>query len=271
MFSKISRYRKLPDVVTTDEKGRTLESKSLRLLPGVSGTFLHTIEEVDRLDHLAYKYYKQPRKWWRICDANPEYMSPQSLLGKDSIKTTLFPVEWEGSLPPWSDLLSGVSEMIGIENATVGTPNVPFADLQIFDGTLLFAIDAGLTADLDTGVRMQECSAPLRQALEDNGITFTHRVGFSFVKEGEEVEEKKWRVSELLTIQHYTFKLEEGSLNVYESLVRYSWLLMVVHNEMTASSLAVANRISTLGFSVGQPQPVGRVGKQIIIPPDTVG
>lgn len=265
MFSKISRYRKLPDVVTTDEKGRTLESKSLRLLPGVSGTFLHTIEEVDRLDHLAYKYYKQPRKWWRICDANPEYMSPQSLLGKDSIKTTLFPVEWEGSLQPWSDLLSGVSEMIGIENATVGTPNVPFADIQIFDGTLLVPIDAGLTADLDTGVRTQELSTPLRLALEDNGITFIHGARFSFV------EENEWRVSELMTMQYYTFKLEEGTLNVYESLVRYSWLLMVAHNEMTASSQAVANRISTLGFSVGQPQPVGRVGKQIIIPPNTVG
>lgn len=79
MFSRISRYRKLADVVTTDAKGRKLASKSLRLPPEVSGTFLHTVEEVDRLDHLAYKYYKQPRKWWRICDANPEFMSPQAL------------------------------------------------------------------------------------------------------------------------------------------------------------------------------------------------
>ena len=55
MFSKLSRYRKLADVVTTDAKGRHLKSKSLRLLPEVSGTFLHTLQDVDRLDHLAYK------------------------------------------------------------------------------------------------------------------------------------------------------------------------------------------------------------------------
>ena len=39
MFSSFSRYRKLPDVVTTDAKGRTLASKALRPLPSVSGTF----------------------------------------------------------------------------------------------------------------------------------------------------------------------------------------------------------------------------------------
>lgn len=264
MFLKISRYRTLPDIVTTDAKSRTLESKALRLLPEVSGEFLHTVEEVDRLDHLAYKYYKQPQKWWRICDANPEYMSPQSLLGNDSIKTTLFPVVWEGSLPPWSDLLNSVSEMIGIENVTVGTPNVPFADIQIFDGPLLFNIDVGLKTDLDTAVRTQEFSTPLRQALEDNGLTFIHGASFFFVAKNE------WRISELMTMQYYNFKLEEGTLNVYESLVRYSWLLMIAHNEMTASSQAVANQISTFGFNIGQPQPMGRVGKQIVIPPNTV-
>ena len=53
MFSPFSRYRKLPDVVTTDAKGRTLASKALRRLPSVSGTFQHTIEDGDRLDHVA--------------------------------------------------------------------------------------------------------------------------------------------------------------------------------------------------------------------------
>ena len=64
MFSKISRYRKLPDTVSSDARGRSLQSKTLRLLPEVSGEFRHTVEEVDRLDHLAYKYYRQSRKWW---------------------------------------------------------------------------------------------------------------------------------------------------------------------------------------------------------------
>jgi hypothetical protein len=121
MFSNISRYRKLPDIVTTDVKGRTLESKSLRLLPEVSGAFLHTVEEVDRLDHLAYKYYKQPRKWWRICDANPEFMSPQALLGKEPLVTTRFLLTFSdnGGQPPWAELLKNLSEKLGVEDIKV--------------------------------------------------------------------------------------------------------------------------------------------------------
>lgn len=121
MFSKISRYRKQPDIVTIDNKDRVLASRDLRLLPEVSGTFFHTVEEVDRLDHLAYKYYKQPRKWWRICDANPEFMSPQVLLGKEPIVTDRFPLTFHGNgtQPPWADLLMNLSETLGVEDVKV--------------------------------------------------------------------------------------------------------------------------------------------------------
>lgn len=121
MFSKISRYRKLSDIVATDIKGQNLSGKSLRLLSKVSGTFLHTVEEGDRLDHLAFKYYKQPRKWWRICDANPPFMSPQALLGKDPIVTIQFPVTFNGNdmQPPWADLITFLSKQPGIENINI--------------------------------------------------------------------------------------------------------------------------------------------------------
>lgn len=120
MFSKISRYSKLPDIVTVDAQGRRLVSKSLRLLPEVSGVFLHTVEEVSRLDHLAYKYYKQPRKWWRICDANPAFSSPQALLGKEPIATTQFPLTFAGgSQPPWAELLKQLQQKQGVEGVKV--------------------------------------------------------------------------------------------------------------------------------------------------------
>ncbi|MDD5319212.1 MAG: hypothetical protein PHD43_01100 [Methylococcales bacterium] len=120
MFSKISRYRKLPNVVTVDAQGRRLESKSLRLLPEVTGIFLHTVESGDRLDHLAYKYYKQPRKWWRICDANPAFPSPQALLGKEPIVTTSFPLTFAGgSQPPWAELLKQLERKLGVEGVKV--------------------------------------------------------------------------------------------------------------------------------------------------------
>jgi len=119
MFFKNSRYRKLPDEVTVDVKGRRLLSKSLRLPPEVNGTFLHTLEQSDRLDHLAYKYYKQSRKWWRICDANPEFPWPQALLGKDPFLTQRFPLIYSGpeSQPPWTLLLNRINALVGVEDA----------------------------------------------------------------------------------------------------------------------------------------------------------
>jgi hypothetical protein len=119
MFASFSRYRKLPDVVTTDAKGRTLASKALRLLPSVSGTFQHTVEDRDRLDHVAFQYYRQPTKWWRISDANPAFLSPQDLLGKEPVVTDRFPVTFSGPQPPWAALTRSLNERIGIAMVTV--------------------------------------------------------------------------------------------------------------------------------------------------------
>src|SRR5262252_9662649 len=114
MFSKISRYRKLPDVTSPDAQGRTLSAKSLRLLPDVTGTFVHTINAGDRLDQLAYKYYSQPLQWWNICDGNPEFLSPLSLLGGDAVVTTSFPVT-ASDPPPWAALFNALRDVLGIE------------------------------------------------------------------------------------------------------------------------------------------------------------
>jgi hypothetical protein len=119
MFSRISRYRTLPDIVTTDAEGRTLVSKALRPLPQAPGTFRHTVEDADRLDHLAYKYYQQPRKWWRLSDANPEFLSPQDLLGKEPIVTDRFPLEFEGAQPPWAALMQNLTRHVGVEEVEV--------------------------------------------------------------------------------------------------------------------------------------------------------
>jgi hypothetical protein len=119
MFSRISRYRALPDIVTTDAEGRMLVSKTLRPLPEAPGTFRHTVEDVDRLDHLAYKYYRQPTKWWRLSDANPEFLSPQALLGKDPIVTARFPLDFEGAQPPWADLVRNLTQHVGVEQVKV--------------------------------------------------------------------------------------------------------------------------------------------------------
>jgi hypothetical protein len=121
MFSKHSRYRRLPDVVTTDAQGRTAAAKALRLPPQVESVFRHTIEAADRLDHLAFKYYQQPHKWWRISDANPAFLSPQALLGHEPIVTYRFPLRLNGddAASPLSTLVRELLGRVGVEDVKI--------------------------------------------------------------------------------------------------------------------------------------------------------
>jgi hypothetical protein len=119
MFSPLSRYHPLPDIVTTDARGRTLASKTLRPLPPVSGTLRHTVEDADRLDQLAYRYYREPRKWWRLLDANPEFLSPQALLGKEPIVTDRFPLTFEDGRTRWPALMQLLMRTVGVEEVRV--------------------------------------------------------------------------------------------------------------------------------------------------------
>jgi len=117
MFSKISRYRKLPYVVVDDARRGTLASKALRLLPDVTGTFQHTVEEAERLDHLGFKYYQQPRKWWRICDSNPMFFLSFYLLGKGLLRTVRYSVALPGWVEPsWAAATKALSARLGVES-----------------------------------------------------------------------------------------------------------------------------------------------------------
>lgn len=199
MFSKRSRYKKLPDVVTTDREspareGRTIESKALRLLPDVQGTFLHTVEEGDRLDQLAYKYYRQPGKWWRICDANPEFLSPLGLLGKEPLVTCRFPLVFSGGgQPPWALLLKRLREKVGVENIRV------LEDVQI--------------------------------------------------------------VSETRSIDGEVFTLNTE---------QYERAVIVTYNSINIGAKELAGVMESSGFVVGHQENIGRVGKEISIPPDVM-
>ena len=70
MFRKDSRYNRVKDAQITDNKGRTVTYKSIRFIPPTSPRRGHIITEGERLDHIAHFYYKDARRFWRICDAN---------------------------------------------------------------------------------------------------------------------------------------------------------------------------------------------------------
>jgi len=90
MFFKGSRYLNISDYRIAHKNGATIQVKSIRLIPDTSGTFEHTVAGSDRLDLLAFKYYGDPKKWWLICDANPEFLSPLDML-KEPGKRVIIP------------------------------------------------------------------------------------------------------------------------------------------------------------------------------------
>lgn len=114
VFDRFSRYRTVPDVAVPDATGRVVASKDIRPLPDVTGTFRHTVHAGDRPDQLASTYYGDPLRYWRICDANPDFPSPLALVDREPLVTTRFPVTFDGATPPWSVLIAALSATVGV-------------------------------------------------------------------------------------------------------------------------------------------------------------
>lgn len=80
MFFSESRYLKVKEYTVKDARGRTVKVKRTRATLDLKGSFQYTVKSGDRLDLLAQKFYRSPRKWWLICDANPDLNYPDDLL-----------------------------------------------------------------------------------------------------------------------------------------------------------------------------------------------
>ncbi len=79
MFLKNSRYQEARPFAA-DEDGREISGVRPRPIGPATGVIEHVIQEGDRLDLLARHYYNDDRLWWRILDANPEFVSGDDLL-----------------------------------------------------------------------------------------------------------------------------------------------------------------------------------------------
>jgi hypothetical protein len=64
------RYEQVPIIEATDIQGRTVVAIGLRPTPPTPAGFVHRVTESDRLDLLAYRYYRNPEKFWLLADAN---------------------------------------------------------------------------------------------------------------------------------------------------------------------------------------------------------
>lgn len=81
MIVRGSRYEPLAGrvkTVTTAAGGRHA-ALPIRFVPPTPATFRHVVLEHERLDTIAYRYYRNPEKFWLIADANPA-VDPEDLL-----------------------------------------------------------------------------------------------------------------------------------------------------------------------------------------------
>lgn len=264
VFSRISRYRDLPDVVAPDARGRRVRSRSLRLLPQAGAALLHTVEEGDRLDHLADRYFGQPRSWWHIADANPEFLSPQALLGSEPGTVVEIPVEWEGPTPPWSGLLRTLSGTPGVEAAAMGTLDRPEPELELeLAAEPSFALAPALAGELRASVLAQEASPALAAALAARGVALSARVRL------EKHDEATWVVTDRGNGRVRVLRLfaDAGVLSAYDAVPVHLWGVRVGFNRLLVTAEELRALAGAGGFEPGLPVPEQRVGRQIVIPP----
>jgi hypothetical protein len=256
MFDRRSRYYRLPDVVVPDELGRPRAAKALRRLPLPAARMVHTIDANDRLDHLAYTYYRQSRRWWHIADANPAPLSPLALLGRGAELTLLFECEYAGGAAPWHALFAGLLALPGVSE--VVRP-VQEPSLALADAGLLAALDPALAAGLPDAVLAQRLDPALGLALAVAGIALSLELRI----------EQLGPASFLLWDRQSDgwLRLDLGAaLDVFALLPVQRLTLRVECNAFSVEPIGLRAVIEAQGFAVLETRTAGRIGKTLSIP-----
>jgi hypothetical protein len=120
MFFRGSRYRNLPESSPLDAQGQRLRGKDLRIIPRSTGRFLQTVQDRDRLDLLAFKFYGDASKWWQISDANPQFPFPNDLLDRRPLIDEVLSLVSPGAVAAFGALVTALE--------AIGTVHMPAED-----------------------------------------------------------------------------------------------------------------------------------------------
>lgn len=72
MIDRRSRYARTPVLTADDGQGGAQQVLDLRETPATPAVLRIMVTDADRLDLLAFRYYRDPTCFWRICDATSE-------------------------------------------------------------------------------------------------------------------------------------------------------------------------------------------------------
>jgi hypothetical protein len=247
------------------------KTTELRPIPEVGGKFLHTIEASDRLDHLAYKYYRQSLHWWRICDANPDAPSPRHLLGQVPQAAIEFAVRWTAASPPWNLLFGTLADLVGVEAIVKGGFPEEGQELEsviaVDEATTLFTLDESLRTALDEGVNTQQYPPVLEVALVTEGLLLDGELRFT------KVGTERWQIEVRNSGARYLFSYSADLdvVTVYDTVQTHAWSVGLVYNTINLTQSDLSTTIEALGFEVIETTALTRIGRQIVIPPRYTG
>lgn len=74
MFDRDSRYREARPFAPVRPGAAPTPGVRPRAVASAPGVIEHQVRAGDRLDLLARHYYNNDRLWWRIVDANPDFL-----------------------------------------------------------------------------------------------------------------------------------------------------------------------------------------------------
>ncbi|HZD96367.1 MAG TPA: hypothetical protein VE133_19040 [Candidatus Sulfotelmatobacter sp.] len=247
MFAKNSRYARLPESSPVDAQGERLRGKDLRRIPFSTGTFLHTVQNRDRLDLLGMKYYSEPTKWWQICDANPQLEFPLDLLNRAPVREETFGLV-DGQAEERFNAL--VKAIIGL-----GTVRSPLMEASV-SSLVVLSVTPALRAQVISQIAA-------------HGLHFVR--SFAWVdgmNDGElfYFEDRAAKMNWRLLLEGLTGT--PGVLDVQSQ--SESGFLSVIYNSAVVRRESILGRIMTQGYALepALSDSVEQVGKAIVIPPN---
>lgn len=247
MFTKSSRYVRLPESNPVDAQGDRLRGKNMRRIPLSTGTFLHTVQNRDRLDLLAMKYYGEPTKWWQICDANPQFEFPLDLLERMPVCEEVFSLVDGDADARFNALVAALSGL--------GAVRQPLME-----------------ASVSSLVVLSNPPVPRSQVLATiaaHGLRFLRSFAWTDgMNNGEQFffEDRAAKLNWMLLLE----RLEETTGVLQLESNAEAGLVDVLYNSAVVGRDAVLNRIAMQGFALDPAlsDSVQRIGKAIVIPPN---
>lgn len=85
MIDKRSRYARTPTVEIITASGEKRVIFDIRDVPATSASLTHVVAPGERVDHLAYRYYRDARRYWRIADASDELDPFELIVAGDTL------------------------------------------------------------------------------------------------------------------------------------------------------------------------------------------